>query len=54
MLDETARGVYVIAVTPFTDEGVLDLTSIDRMVDFYEGAGSTASPSSVSSAKPRS
>ena len=39
MLDETARGVYVIAVTPFTDEGVLDLTSIDRMVDFYEGAG---------------
>ena len=39
MLDETARGVYVIAVTPFTDEGGLDLTSIDRMVDFYVGAG---------------
>ena len=36
MLDETARGVYVIAVTPFTDEGALDLTSIDRMVDQYE------------------
>ena len=41
ILDETAKGVYVIAVTPFTDNGALDLDSIDSMVDFYEGAGVT-------------
>ena len=28
-------GVFVIAVTPFTDDGAIDLASIDRMVDFY-------------------
>ncbi len=38
-LNESARGVYVIAVTPFTDDGALDLDSVDRMVDFYEGVG---------------
>lgn len=38
-LTEEAKGVYVIAVTPFTDEGALDLESVDSMVDFYEAAG---------------
>ena len=38
-LTEEAKGVYVIAVTPFTDEGSLDLESVDSMVDFYEAAG---------------
>lgn len=38
-LTEEAKGVYVIAVTPFTDEGALDLDSVDSMVDFYEAAG---------------
>lgn len=33
-LDATAAGVYLIAVTPFTDSGALDLASTDRMVDF--------------------
>lgn len=33
-LDTTARGVFLITVTPFTDDGVLDLASTDRMVDF--------------------
>src|SRR6476661_7219449 len=33
MLDIHARGVYVIAVTPFTEAGALDGASIDRMVD---------------------
>ena len=41
MLDETAHGVYVIAVTPFRDDGALDLASTDRMVDFYLGCGAT-------------
>jgi len=39
LLDETARGVYAIAVTPFTPDGAVDLGSADRMVDFYEHVG---------------
>ncbi len=34
-LDESAKGVYVITVTPFTNDGALDLASTDRVVDFY-------------------
>ncbi|HWJ73877.1 MAG TPA: dihydrodipicolinate synthase family protein [Kaistia sp.] len=41
LLTEDAKGVYVIAVTPFKDDGAIDTDSIDRMVDFYEGAGAT-------------
>jgi len=33
--DESAKGVYLIAVTPFATDGTLDLESTDRMVDFY-------------------
>jgi 4-hydroxy-tetrahydrodipicolinate synthase len=40
-LTEEARGVYVIAVTPFAEDGALDLASIDRMVAFYEEKGAT-------------
>jgi 4-hydroxy-tetrahydrodipicolinate synthase len=39
LLNETARGVYVIAVTPFTDDGALDLASVPTLVDFYLEAG---------------
>ena len=38
-LDETAKGVYVITVTPFSDDGALDLTSTDRVIDFYLDKG---------------
>lgn len=41
LLNETARGVYVIAVTPFTENGALDLDSTDRMVEFYLEKGAT-------------
>ena len=34
-LTETARGVFVISATPFTDAGALDLESTDSLVDFY-------------------
>ncbi|MCM2251717.1 MAG: dihydrodipicolinate synthase family protein [Ramlibacter sp.] len=34
-----ARGVYVIAPTPFTADGALDLASIDRLVAFYDESG---------------
>ena len=38
-LDETATGVYAIAVTPFDADGALDLASAATMVDFYVKAG---------------
>ena len=38
-LDESARGVFVIAATPFTANGAVDFESVDRMVDFYLEAG---------------
>ena len=41
MLDETARGVFTIAATPFQPDGSLDLESVDRMVDFYIEKGAT-------------
>ena len=39
--DTSARGVYLITVTPFTDSGALDLASTDRMVDFCLEKGVT-------------
>jgi 4-hydroxy-tetrahydrodipicolinate synthase len=39
MLNETARGVFIISVTPFDDHGGLDLDGTDRLVDFYAGCG---------------
>jgi 4-hydroxy-tetrahydrodipicolinate synthase len=39
MLDETAQGVFTIAVTPFLPDGALDWDSVDRMVDFYIARG---------------
>lgn len=40
-LDASAKGVYLITVTPFTDSGALDLASTDRMIDFCLEAGVT-------------
>lgn len=40
-LTPSAKGVYLITVTPFTDSGELDLASTDRMVDFCLEAGVT-------------
>ena len=34
-LDETARGVFIIAATAFTDDGRLDCEGAVRLVDFY-------------------
>jgi len=41
ILDESAKGVYIIAVTPFADDGSLDLASTDSMVDAYLASGIT-------------
>lgn len=39
LLDETARGVFIISATPFTEEGAMDWASTDRLVDFYLESG---------------
>ena len=39
--DATARGVFVIAPTPFHPDGRVDESSIDRMTDFFVAAGVT-------------
>jgi 4-hydroxy-tetrahydrodipicolinate synthase len=41
MLDTSANGVYIIAATPFTDDGAVDTDSLDRLMDFYLGCGIT-------------
>ncbi|MEK6215835.1 MAG: dihydrodipicolinate synthase family protein, partial [Boseongicola sp.] len=41
MLDETAKGVFTIAATPFGPDGELDTNSLDRMTDFYLERGAT-------------
>ncbi|MDA1326994.1 MAG: dihydrodipicolinate synthase family protein [Proteobacteria bacterium] len=40
-LDESAKGVFAISATPFTDDGAVDGTSTDRMIDFYLESGVT-------------
>jgi 4-hydroxy-tetrahydrodipicolinate synthase len=35
LITSDSRGVFVIAVTPFTDDGSIDEASIDRVTDFY-------------------
>jgi len=39
MLDETAKGVFTIATTPFLPDGSLDFDSLDRLVDAYVEKG---------------
>ena len=41
MLDTDASGVYIIAATPFTEDGAVDTASLDRLMDFYVGCGIT-------------
>ena len=38
-LEANAKGVYAIAVTPFTPDGAVDDSSVDRMTDFYLSCG---------------
>src|SRR5436305_1942193 len=39
LISATTKGVFVIAVTPFTDSGALDTRSLDSVVDFYFDKG---------------
>jgi 4-hydroxy-tetrahydrodipicolinate synthase len=38
-LSEAAKGVFIISVTPFEEDGGLDLTSAARLIDFYIDCG---------------
>jgi 4-hydroxy-tetrahydrodipicolinate synthase len=38
-LTEGAKGVYIIAATPFTEDGTLDMQSVDTLTDFYLRCG---------------
>ncbi|MEO1724731.1 MAG: dihydrodipicolinate synthase family protein [Pseudomonadota bacterium] len=38
-IDRHSRGVFIIAATPFAENGALDSESADSMVDFYRGTG---------------
>jgi 4-hydroxy-tetrahydrodipicolinate synthase len=38
-LTSQARGVYPIAITPFTDDGLVDFPSLDRLTDFFLSCG---------------
>lgn len=39
LINNETSGVFVIACTPFTDNGAIDVASVDRMVDFYYDKG---------------
>lgn len=39
LINSNTKGVFVIACTPFKDDGALDHASVDTMVDFYYGKG---------------
>ena len=39
MLDTQATGVYLIAATPFTERGDLDLPGLDQLIDWYLDRG---------------
>lgn len=40
-INETTRGVYIIAPTPFTETGEVDFASTDSLIDFYFETGVT-------------
>ena len=39
LLDATAKGVYTISATPFTDAGEIDWASVDSLIEFYLQCG---------------
>lgn len=40
-INRNTRGVYIIAATPFMQDGALDLESLRRLIDFYISHGVT-------------
>ena len=38
-LTESAKGVYIISATPFSEEGAIDYNSVDTLVEYYVESG---------------
>jgi hypothetical protein len=47
LLDESANGVFIIAATPFSDNGALDFVSVVAWSISISNGARTASPSSA-------
>ena len=41
LIDEQTRGVYVISITPFAEDGSIDFKSVDSLVEFFLEKGVT-------------
>ena len=41
LIDEQTRGVYIISVTPFSENGSIDFKSVDSLVEFFLEKGVT-------------
>ncbi|MFK7890903.1 MAG: dihydrodipicolinate synthase family protein [Granulosicoccus sp.] len=39
LINRNSEGVFIIAATPFSDQGVLDFDSTNRLIDFYLDSG---------------
>src|SRR5205085_2179118 len=39
LLDATAKGMYAISATPFTDTGEIDWASMESLIEFYVQCG---------------
>ena len=39
LLDATAKGVYTISATPFSESGDIDWGSVDSLIEFYLQCG---------------
>jgi len=39
LIDERTSGVYVISITPFSEDGSIDFKSVDSLIEFYLDKG---------------
>ena len=39
LIDRQTRGVFIISATPFAEDGAIDFSSTDSLIDFYRGHG---------------
>lgn len=39
LIDRQTRGVFIISATPFAENGAIDFSSTDSLIDFYRGHG---------------
>ncbi len=39
LINEQTKGVYIISITPFSEDGSIDFKSVDTLVEFYQEKG---------------